>query len=169
MATDVADKHGFGDPLEIVLTDPGDYLNLYSYTFLLDSHPVRIVIPVIAGFSKAVKLAVALNFAVKLEMRQPDQQLLKEVEESSISIYIGATCANQSTSFTRRSHLSFTTIQSHFGKSTKRHRQQLKKIRNVRRVSSSIAAVVISNGPTGGIAAMASSEYFKHSQTRPGK
>ena len=59
MATDVADKHGFGDPLEIVLKDPGEYLNLYSYTFLLDSHPVRIVIPAIAGFSKAVKLAVA--------------------------------------------------------------------------------------------------------------
>ena len=81
MTPDIADKHGFGDPLEIVLKDPGDYLNLYSYTFLLDSHPVRIVIPVIAGFSKAVKLAVALNFAVKIEMRQPDSELLKEVEE----------------------------------------------------------------------------------------
>ena len=80
MSTDVAEQYGFGDPLEIVLKDPGDYLNLYNYTFLLDSHPVRIVIPVIAGFNKAVKLAVALNFAVKLEIRQPDRELLKEVE-----------------------------------------------------------------------------------------
>ena len=80
MATELTAKYGFGDPIEILLKDPAQYLDLYSHTYLLDSHPVRIIIPVVPGFSKAVKLAVALNFAVKLEMRQPDQQLLKEVE-----------------------------------------------------------------------------------------
>ena len=79
MATDFTDKPEYG--IQILLEDPGDYLNLYSYTYLLDAHPVRIVIPVVAGFSKAVKLAVALNFAVKLEVRQPDEELLKELRE----------------------------------------------------------------------------------------
>src|SRR5690349_20021621 len=81
MTTDITDKPGDGIPLEIFIADPRDYLNLYSYTYLLDKHPVRIVIPVVTGFSKAVKLAVALNFAVKLEMRQPDEELLKEVNQ----------------------------------------------------------------------------------------
>ena len=81
MATDITDKPEDGIPLEILIADPRDYLNLYGYTYLLDKHPVRIVIPVVTGFSKAVKLAVALNFAVKLEMRQPDEESLKEVNE----------------------------------------------------------------------------------------
>lgn len=79
MATEFTDKQVNG--IEIFLEDPKDYLNLYSYTHLLDMHPVRIVIPVVARFSKAVKLAVALNFAVRLEMRQPSEELLKEISE----------------------------------------------------------------------------------------
>jgi hypothetical protein len=35
--------------------------------------------PVVPDFSKAVKLAVSLNFAVKLEVTQPDQTLVKEM------------------------------------------------------------------------------------------
>jgi hypothetical protein len=79
MGTDFTENDG--DGIQIFLEDLVDYLNLYSFTYLLDTHPVRIVIPVVAGFSKAVKLAVALNFAVKLNMGQPDVELLKEVEE----------------------------------------------------------------------------------------
>ncbi len=67
-------------PLEIVLKDPAtEYVQLYNYTNLIDTHPVRVAIPVVPGFSKAAKLAVSLNFAVKLELQQPDSLLLEEV------------------------------------------------------------------------------------------
>src|SRR5262249_40443399 len=58
-------------PLEIVLTNPAEhYLRLYNYKSLLDTHPIRIAIPVVPQFSNAVKVALSLNFAVKLELDQ---------------------------------------------------------------------------------------------------
>ena len=99
-------EYGFGAPLEIVLKDPAHYLELYSHTHLLDSHPVRIVIPVTAGFSKAVKLAVALNFAVKLEIKQPDQGLLKEVEEV-LDLYLHRSHVRQPIDFFHTTLMSF--------------------------------------------------------------
>src|SRR5262245_16325600 len=67
-------------PVEIVLKNPAaEYVQLYNYTKLIDTHPVRVAIPVLPGFSKAAKLAVSLNFAVKLELQQPDSFLLEEV------------------------------------------------------------------------------------------
>ena len=81
MATQSKVEPEYGSPLEIVLYDPGQYVQLYEYTSLLDKHPVRIVIPVVAGFNRAVKLAAALNFAVKLEVDQPNEELLKELSE----------------------------------------------------------------------------------------
>ena len=69
-----------GLPIEILLRNPAsEYAQLYDYTNLLDSHPVRVAIPVCPGFSKSVKLAVSLNFAVKLELEQPDQLLMEEL------------------------------------------------------------------------------------------
>ena len=103
MATD---EHEIGTPLEIVLTEPTQYLELYNYTSLLEDHPVRIVIPVVAGFSKAVKLAVALNFAVKLEIRQPDGQLLKEVEEV-LDLYLHRSNVRQPIDFFHTTLMSF--------------------------------------------------------------
>lgn len=88
------ESFGPGIPLEIVLTTPVDYHLLYSYANLLDSHPVRVAIPVVLGFSKAVKLAVSLDFAVKLEMEQPDQFLLREVE-SVLDLYLHRRVVNQ--------------------------------------------------------------------------
>ncbi len=65
-------------PIEIVLKDPAaEYAKLYNYPNLLDTHPVRIAIPVLPGFSKAVKLAVSLDLAVKLELEQPDSFLVE--------------------------------------------------------------------------------------------
>ena len=67
-------------PVEIMLKNPGvEYVQLYNYTNLIDTHPVRVAIPVVPGFSKAAKLAVSLNFAVKLELQQPDSSLLEEL------------------------------------------------------------------------------------------
>ncbi|HEY6802309.1 MAG TPA: hypothetical protein VI306_01915 [Pyrinomonadaceae bacterium] len=67
-------------PIEIVLEDPGEYECLYDFANLVDSHPLRIAIPVVKGFSKAVKLAVSLDYAVKLQVEQPDEFLLLELE-----------------------------------------------------------------------------------------
>jgi len=71
-----------GIPIDIVLKDPAkDFVLLYNYTNLLDTHPVRISIPVLPGVSKATKLAVSLNFGVKLIFAQPDDFLFKELTQ----------------------------------------------------------------------------------------
>jgi hypothetical protein len=73
---------GEGIPIEIVLKDPAiEFPHLYDYTNLVDTHPVRVAIPVLPGFSKAVRLAVSLNFAVKLEMGQPDSLLIDQLAD----------------------------------------------------------------------------------------
>jgi len=86
---------GEGIPIEIVLKDPGsEFTLLYDYTNLIDTHPVRVAIPVLPGFSKAVRLAVSLNFAVKLEMRQPDSFLIEELSDV-LDFYLHGTNVRQ--------------------------------------------------------------------------
>jgi hypothetical protein len=68
-----------GLPLELVMNDPAEFPLLYRHTNLLDNHPARVVIPVRPDFSKAVKVAVALDFAVRLEVGQPDPGLIEEL------------------------------------------------------------------------------------------
>lgn len=67
-------------PIELMMDDPAaEFPLLYRHTNLLDHHPVRVVIPVRPGFAKAVKVAVALEFAVRLEVGQPDPALIEEL------------------------------------------------------------------------------------------
>jgi hypothetical protein len=67
-------------PVDLVLQNPNaDLPLLYKCSPLLAKHPVRVSIPVVPGFSKAVNLAVSLNFAVKLEMLQPGPDLIEEM------------------------------------------------------------------------------------------
>ncbi len=71
-----------GLPLELVANDPAtEFPLLYRHTHLLENHPVRIAIAVRPGFAKAVRLAVALDFAVRLEVGQPDPALIEELME----------------------------------------------------------------------------------------
>ena len=78
----------FSLPIDIHLNDPAnEYIKLYSYANLLDSHPIRVSIEVAPGFSKAVKLAVSLNFSVKLELDQPGPELIAELE-SALDLYL---------------------------------------------------------------------------------
>jgi hypothetical protein len=72
---------GKGVPVDVVLGDPvAEYPLLYRVAPLCEHHPVRVTVPVVAGFSKAVKLAVALHLAVRLEFaRQPDAGLIEEL------------------------------------------------------------------------------------------
>jgi hypothetical protein len=69
-----------GVPIELVLVDPAsEYPLLYRHTNLLDNHPVRAVVPVRPGFIKAIKVAVSLDFAVRLEVEQPEPALIEEL------------------------------------------------------------------------------------------
>ena len=89
VSADSSALEGAGEnvPLEIFLGDPGQYQRLYDFTNLLDTHPVRIAIRVVPGFSKAVKLATSLNYAVKLEIEQHDEILIEEIE-SVLDLYL---------------------------------------------------------------------------------
>ncbi len=73
---------GFSVPVDVVLDNPAtDFPKLYRYAKLLDKHPVRISMPVSAGFDKAVKVAAALNFAIRLEPAQPEPEVMGELVE----------------------------------------------------------------------------------------
>jgi hypothetical protein len=68
--------------LDLVMSSPySDYPQLYDLAPLLSRHPVRVTIPVVPGFTKAVSLASSLNFAVKLAVTQPDSVLVQEMSE----------------------------------------------------------------------------------------
>jgi hypothetical protein len=85
---------GQGIPVDLVVQDPKvDLPLLYQCAPLLDRHAVRVTIPVAPGFSKVVKLAVALNFAVKLEVSQPAPPLLDELSQVAHSYLHQATVA----------------------------------------------------------------------------
>jgi hypothetical protein len=67
----------------MVLKDPeSETMKLYRLCKLQRSHPVRVVIPVVPGFSKAARVASFLNLPVKLEGAQPDELLIEELSET---------------------------------------------------------------------------------------
>lgn len=67
-------------PVDLVVHNPHkDFPLLYKYSPLTAGQPVRVCVPVVSGFSKGVKLAVSLNFAVRLELSQPQQSLIAEM------------------------------------------------------------------------------------------
>lgn len=82
-------------PVDLVLQEPGrEFPLLYRYSRLLSKHPIRVSVPVVAGFIKAVKLAVSLNFAVKLELTQPDETLIEEMSQV-LDFYLHHSTASQ--------------------------------------------------------------------------
>jgi len=75
-------QEGAFAPLDLVMSSPAsDYPQLYDLAPLKAKHPVRVTIPVVPGFTKAVRLACSLNFAVKLAVTQPDPDLVQEMSE----------------------------------------------------------------------------------------
>jgi hypothetical protein len=69
-------------PIEIVLRSPAvQYGELYKFVALRERHPIRVTVSVVPGFAKAVRLAAALQFPVKLDVEQPDEQLVDELLE----------------------------------------------------------------------------------------
>jgi len=68
--------------IELVLERPADdFARLYEYAKLLNNHPVRVLLPVEAGFEKAAKLASSLQFAVRLQIGQPAAPLIESLAQ----------------------------------------------------------------------------------------
>jgi len=77
---EVLETCGYGIPIEIVLRYPqSEASKLYRLTKLQRAHPLRVVIPVVAGFSRAVKVASALHLPIKLEGNQPEPEVVEEL------------------------------------------------------------------------------------------
>jgi hypothetical protein len=69
-------------PVELMMRHPAtEYPLLYRHAKLLDKHPTRASIHVAPGFRNAVKVAAALQFAIKLEVGQPGPEALEELRE----------------------------------------------------------------------------------------
>ncbi len=96
-----------GLPVDVLLRNPRvEYPLLYNFSKLLDKHPVRISISVKNGFVKAVRLALALGFAVKLEAGQPDASLVAEMAEV-LDLYLHRSEVSQPVEYFHSTFLSF--------------------------------------------------------------
>jgi hypothetical protein len=77
---DVMVQWARGLGIDLILDQKADqFARLYHYAKLLDNHPVRVSLPVVPGFEKAVKLAWSLQFAVRLQVGQPAALLLESL------------------------------------------------------------------------------------------
>ena len=73
---------GYTFPLELMLTDPAAEISrLYAFSALAESFPIRACIPLLPGFGKAVRVAAALHFSVKLELGQPETTMIPELAD----------------------------------------------------------------------------------------
>jgi hypothetical protein len=94
-------------PVDLVMRDPArEFPLLYNFSKLHDKHPVRASIAVRPGFVKAVKLALALNFSVKLEVGQPSPELVEEMAEV-LDLYLHRTNVAQPVEYFHSIFLSF--------------------------------------------------------------
>ena len=67
-------------PIDLVTEDPtAEFSRLYRFAELSGKHPVRVTVRAAPGMTKAVKIAQALNFSVKLEVNQPEAPLVDEL------------------------------------------------------------------------------------------
>jgi hypothetical protein len=77
---DELDSWPEGIPIDIILPEPAStFPTLYRCAALVGRHPVRVSMPAEAGFGKAAKLSVSLQFAVKLDVGQPERPMVDEL------------------------------------------------------------------------------------------
>src|SRR5215475_10635028 len=70
------------EPINIVLSNPAaEFPMLYRYARFRHKHPIRVSVPVVSGFRKAVAVAAALQFTVRLDLEQPDPAVVPELIE----------------------------------------------------------------------------------------
>lgn len=94
-------------PLDLVMRQPADeFPLLYRFSQLLDKHQIRVSIPVTTGFAHAVRLALALQFSVKLEVAQPDRDLIDELNKV-LDLYLHRSTVSQPVEFFHSIFLSF--------------------------------------------------------------
>ena len=94
-------------PVDLVVQYPeADLPLLYRYSPLLAERPVQVSVPVAAGFSKVVKLALSLNFAVKLEVSQPEPALIEELLRVA-TLYLHQSTVSQPVEFIHSIFLGF--------------------------------------------------------------
>jgi hypothetical protein len=80
---EVLEEWNRGLPVEVVLANPeAETMKLYRLCRLQRLHPVRVVVPIVPGFSKAARVASFLQLPVKLEGAQPDSALVEELSET---------------------------------------------------------------------------------------
>jgi hypothetical protein len=104
---DVMADWGYGVPVDLVmLSPPTDFPLLYRHARLLDKHPVRVSIPALPELFKAVKIASALRFTVKLDMGQPDPAAI-EALWSVLDFYLHHPSVSQPVEFFHTSLMSF--------------------------------------------------------------
>jgi len=91
---------GVGVPVDVVMRRPlSEFMRLYRFAKLLENHPVRISVPVVAGCGRAVRLALALSFAVKLEVAEPPgPDVINELHEV-LNLYLYRPSVSQPVEF----------------------------------------------------------------------
>jgi hypothetical protein len=90
---------GYAIPVELVMRDPvTEFALLYRHARLIDKHPVRVSIPAIPGLSKAVRVASSLQFAVKLELGQPEPAAVTELQ-TALDFYLHNSSVSQPIEF----------------------------------------------------------------------
>src|SRR5262249_193682 len=86
-------------PVDLLMNNPAEeYQLLYRFAKLLDKHPIRASIPAVAGFSRAVKVAASLSFAVKLDVGQVDRDVAEELLQV-LDLYLHHTLVTQPIEF----------------------------------------------------------------------
>ena len=104
---DVLADWGYGVPVELVMRSPEtEFPLLYRHAKLLDKHPVRVAIPVLPALFKAVKVANALCFTVKLDVGQPAPAAIAALQEV-LDFYLHHTSVAQPVEFFHTALLSF--------------------------------------------------------------
>ena len=98
---------GYGVPVDLVMFPlDTEFPLLYRHAKLLDKHPVRVSIPVRPEIFKAVKVAKALRFTVKLEVGQPAPAAIAAMQ-SVLDFYLHHTSVSQPVEFFHTSLMSF--------------------------------------------------------------
>ncbi len=81
--------------IDLVVCRPAtQFPKLYRFAELTRKHQLRMSIKAVPGMTKAVKIAQALNFSVKLELNQPEAPVIEELLALSEYYLRGSTVSN---------------------------------------------------------------------------
>jgi hypothetical protein len=70
-------------PLDVIVTKPGsEFANLYRLVDMCATRELRVSVPAVPGFFKAVKLAASLRLPIRLLPGQPTPEVLAELTEA---------------------------------------------------------------------------------------